>query len=251
MRLARVSLCALAATGLLVLATADASSTASFHLVFDGRHNQQLLHEGSFTTLSSWCPSGSAADVDVDDQTLTSTRRFACIGGDTFTATVGSLRAEHGGSGTWQIVAGTGTLTDLRGKGTFSSTRLDGSPNDPSTITFRSTWDGVAALDINPPVVAITSVSTRRLRRPKNTYVVRVALTIDDATEDPIDYAFEARNPRTPTTPLLTRLGQTTGTVVSRFRAKLPTAPRLLAIRVEATDAVGNRATFSKTIRVH
>jgi len=53
---------------------------------------------------------------------------------------VGRLSAEHGGTGTWQIVSGTGSLADLRGKGNFTSVRTGGDPNDPETITFRSTW---------------------------------------------------------------------------------------------------------------
>src|SRR5689334_15297923 len=97
----------IAAAALLAAPGVGATPPPSFHLVFDGRHNQALLHEGTFTTSSSWCSSGSAADVSIDDPTLTATRRFTCAGGGDFTATVSPLRAEHGGSGSWQIVSGT------------------------------------------------------------------------------------------------------------------------------------------------
>ena len=116
---AGMNIARLLAVGVLVLigsGGAGAAVPSSFHLVFDGRHNAALLHEGTFTTSSSWCRSGTAADTAIDEATLTATRVFRCAGGGDFTAKVTPLNAEHGGIGAWQIVAGSGTLADLRGE---------------------------------------------------------------------------------------------------------------------------------------
>ncbi len=67
--------------------------------------------------LAATCPSGSAADVSVEATTDTALRRFTCAGGGDFSARIAPLPAEHGGTGTWQIVDGTGPLAGLRGKG--------------------------------------------------------------------------------------------------------------------------------------
>jgi hypothetical protein len=100
----------LAAAFIFVTAGAAArTAPLSFRLVFDGRHNAALLHEGTFTSSASFCPSGSAADVSVEATTDTALRRFTCLGGGgDFSARIAPLPAEHGGTGTWQIVDGTG-----------------------------------------------------------------------------------------------------------------------------------------------
>src|SRR6476659_7771765 len=109
---------AIAAVALLSTGGAVAAP-ASFQLVFDGKHQANLLHEGTFTTSSSSCPTGTTEDVSIDEPTLTAMRQFTCDAGSSFMAKVGPLPAEHGGAGAWQIVAGSGALADLRGKGTF------------------------------------------------------------------------------------------------------------------------------------
>jgi hypothetical protein len=161
-----IRLVTIAALALIGVGGAGAAAPPAFELVFDGRHNAVLLHEGTFTTSSSWCPSGSAADVSIDDATLTATRQFTCAGGSDFTAKVWPLSAEHGGSGSWQIVAGTGSLESLRGEGTFTSTRLSGDASNPATIVFRASWNGVADFDDTPPIVRVRGASARKIVRP-------------------------------------------------------------------------------------
>src|SRR5438270_14092632 len=51
-------------------------SPSSFQRVFDGKHNAELLHEGTFTTSLPLCLSGSAIDVSVEATTDTAVRRF-------------------------------------------------------------------------------------------------------------------------------------------------------------------------------
>ena len=242
---------AIAALALFSTGAAGATAPQSFHLVFDGKHNAALLHEGPFTTSSSWCAGGSAVDLSFDLATATAMRQFSCGAGGRFTAKVWPLPAEHGGSGSWQIVAGDGPLAELRGKGTFTSTRLSGSPNDPSTITFRSTWDGIADLDVSPPTAGIRSSSVQKLTRPKGAYRLRLVLSLTDNDGSPVSYELQVVDPRRPSNLLVYRLGKAaTGTVTSSFRIEPRPSTRFLRIKIGATDAVGNRSAFAKKLRL-
>jgi hypothetical protein len=244
------SMLVLVAAALLTAGGAEATAPATFRLVFDGHHNAALLHEGTFATTTTWCASGSAADESVTPSTDTAVRRFTCAGGGEFTAKVEPLPAEHGGSGTWQIVAGTGPLADLRGKGTFTSVRVTGSSDDPATITFRSTWDGVADFDATPPTLGITG-SARVLNATQRLYRLRVVLSLTDASTGPIAYVLEVVNPRKPRAPLIYKLGRaTTATVTSSFRIAVPRGAKALQVRLDGTDPVGNDASTSKTVRL-
>lgn len=241
------------AIGTLVLVGArgaGAAAPSSLQLVFDGKHNAALLHVGTFTTSSSWCRSGTAADTAIDDATLTATRLFRCTAGDSFTAKVTPLSAEHGGIGSWQIVAGSGTLADLRGKGTFTSTRLSGGA-DPATITFRSTWEGLAEFDATPPAVALTRSSVRKLTRPKNTYNVRLTLSLIDAGGGPVSFVLQLVDPGHPVTTFAYKLGKTaTGSLTKTIRIKVPKKTRRIRIALEASDELGNTSSFAKVIRL-
>jgi hypothetical protein len=232
---------------LAVASGAGAQAPPPFQLIFDGKH-AGLMHEGTFTTSSAWCPSGSAADVSVEDETAI--RRFSCAGGGEFQARVSPLPGEHGGSGTWQIVEGSGPLADLRGKGTFISTRLTGSQNDPPSITFRSVWDGIADFDTSPPTVAVTSAKASRLK-PRLTYDVRLGLSLTDNGSDVVSYVLQIADVRKPSKALVYKLGRTTSAAVqSRFRIKVAKTTHALRIRIDATDAVGNAATLTRTMRL-
>ena len=241
---------ALAAVVLIWISGAGVAAAPSFQLVFDGRHNAQLQHEGTFTTAASWCSSGSVAEISIDSTTDTATRRFTCAGGGAFTATVRPLPAEHGGSGTWHIIDGTGPLADLRGKGTFQSTLVSGHPDDPSTIVFRSTWDGVADFDVDPPKVTLNAAAVRKLKRPVGTYIVRLALSFADSGGGPVSYVLQIVDPKKPTRAFIFKLGQTAGAVTSAFRIKVPTSMRAVQLKIDSTDAVGNTAAFSRSIRL-
>jgi hypothetical protein len=248
MRIARVI--AVAAAALVGISDAGIAAPPSFQLVFDGRHNAQLQHVGTFTTTASWCSSGSVAEISVDSTTDTATRRFTCAGGSDFTAIVRPLPAEHGGSGTWQIVDGTGSLANLRGKGTFASTLVSGHPDDPATIVFRSTWSGVADFDADPPTVAFKAAAVRKLKRPVGAYTVRLALSLADGGGGSVSYVLQIVDPKKPTRAFIYKLGQTAGGVTSAFRIKVPTTMRAVQLKVDATDPVGNTTAFSRTIRL-
>jgi hypothetical protein len=238
-----------AALALLGVGGAGATGPSPFHLVFEGRHNSQLLHEGTFTTSSPWCPSGSAADVSIDESTLTAVRLFSCAAGADFTAKVSPLSAEHGGNGSWQIVAGSGPLADLRGKGTFSSVRTGGDPNDPATITFRSTWDGVADFDVAPPVIGLMSWRARKLH-PSGTYKVRLALSLTDAGGGRVVYDLEVVDPKRPANLIAYKTGTANGSVIRTFRIKVAKRRRAVRLEVDASDAVGNESALVRTVRL-
>ena len=229
---------------------AGIAAPPSFQLVFDGRHNAQLQHVGTFTTSASWCSSGSVAEVSIDSTTDTATRRFTCAGGGDFTATVRPLPAEHGGSGTWQIVGGTGPLANLRGKGTFASMLVAGHPDDPATIVFRSTWSGVADFDVDLPAVALKAAAVHKLKRPLGTYTVRLALSLTDSGGGNVSYVLQIVDPKKPTRAFLFKFGQTAGAVTGTYRIKVPTTMRTVRLKVDASDAVGNTAAFSRIIRL-
>jgi hypothetical protein len=247
-----VLIAAIAVAGATATRGAEAVPTA-FRLVFEGKHNAELLHEGPFTTSASFCPSGLAADVDLDSSTESSLRRFSCGGskGD-FSARVSPLPAEHGGIGVWQIVAGTGPLADLRGKGTWTSTRVSGRPDDPATITFRSTWDGVADFDVAPPTIAVSSSSARKLRRPKGTYALRVVLALTDAGgSDPVSYVLQIVDSRAQRHVLAYKSGNTTsGSAALSLRVRPAKSTRVLRLAIDGEDALGNATTFVKNLKI-
>ena len=236
-----------------VAASAGAAghSRTSFQLVFDGSHNAALLHEGQFTTSATFCPSGSAEDVSLDAPSETAVRRFRCSGSaGEFSARVTPLPAEHGGIGTWQVVDGAGPLATLRGKGTWTSTRTAGRPDDPATITFRSSWAGVVDFDTDPPRVAVTKASAKKLRKPKGTYTLKLSLSLEDDAGGPVSYQVEVNDPRT-RRGLAFRIGQATAPTVSlTIRLKVPAPTRTLQLRLSATDVVGNEATAAAGVRL-
>lgn len=241
---------AIAAVALLSTGGA-AAAPAAFQLVFDGKHQTNLLHEGTFTTSYSSCPTGTAEDVSIDEATLTALRQFTCDAGGSFTAKVGPLPAEHGGSGSWQIVEGSGPLADLRAKGTFTSVRLAGDPNDPETITFRSTWTGVADLDATPPTTGVRHWHAKKLKRPKGAYKVTLALLLTDNGGGPVSYELELVDPKKPSHSFAFKLGKTaTGSVTRSLRIKVGKRTRRVRLKIEATDAVGNQSAFAKTFRL-
>jgi hypothetical protein len=242
--------CAAVMAAVAVLATggAGAAAPASFRLVFAGKHNASLLHEGTFTTSSSSCPSGTAVDVAIDEATLTAVRQFTCNEGGGFTAKVGPLPAEHSGGGSWQIVSGSGPLAELRGKGTFTSVRLSGDITDPATITFRSTWTGFADFDAVPPAIRVTRWHAKKLERPKGAYRVRFLLSLTDNGGGKVSYVLQLGKP---SNPLVFKQGRTaSGSVTRTFRVKVGKSTRRVRLKIDASDAVGNKSAFAKTFRL-
>jgi len=236
-------------------AAGAAAAPQTFGLVFNGSHLPApfptptgLIHVGPFTTTSPLCASGYGKDIAQTDQVAT--RLFTCDGsGATFTALVSPHLAEHGGTGTWQIVDGTGALADLRGKGTWQSVRLSGTDADQASINFRSTWTGIVDLDATPPAISLLRATKKKLARPAHTYVVRLRLAVRDASGNPVSYTVALNDTVKPFTTLAVRGGTTAGGAIApvfRVRAK----GRALRLEVDATDDVGNAASFAAKIRL-
>ena len=231
--------------------SAQIGSAAAFRLVFDGHHTEALLHEGTFTSSSPLCSSGQAADASINEQTLSAVRIFTCAEGGTFSARISPLPAEHTGTGTWQVVAGTGPLADLRGKGTFIGTATSGDPHDPRGLTFRSTWTGVVDLDATPPRLGVLGAKVLKLSSPRNTRLLRLTLSVSDAEHNVVSYLLTVDDRRVPPNTLAARSGRTTGgSLAFALRLHPRAGTRFLRIEVAAEDAVGNRSSLRKVIRV-
>ena len=231
---------------LTVIGSTQAAPTPA-QLVFDGVHNVRLLHEGPFTGSAPFCSSGYAADVDLSGEVAL--RRHTCGDGrGTFDARIASLPAEHGGSGTWQVVAGTGELSRLRGRGTWTSVRVAGDPSDPATIVFRSMWQGIADLDDTAPAITLTRATTRKLRRPARTYTLQIAFVArDDIAENRVAYVVGAQVGMA----FSFRRGETsTGTVSVSFRVRPARGVKTVRVRIRAGDPIGNERELVRTVRL-
>jgi len=239
---------AFAAAG--VTAEGARKAPAEFRLVFDGRHTPALLHEGPFTTSASFCPSGYAADTTIEADTETAVRAFTCAGTpQAFTARIKPVPAEHRGGGTWQIVSGTGGLAELRGKGTWQSVRLSGTDDDPASITYRSTWQGVVDFDSAPPAIAVAKSSAQKLRRPAGAFRLTFALTFAEPAGSAVSYELTVIDPRNSLQ--VSKFGETsTGTASVGLRVRPTKRTRILRVTVHATDPVGNAAQLATTRRI-
>ena len=123
-------------------------------------------------------------------------------------------------------------------------------PDDPATIVFRSTWDGVADFDVTAPTVGVSSVGARKLRRPKGTYRLRVVLSLSDPEGGVVSYRLEVVDPRKPLNLLGWKKGETTATSIAAVRVHPAKTTRTLQLKIVANDAVGNDATFTRTVRL-
>jgi hypothetical protein len=159
--------------------------------------------------------------------------------------------SEHGGSGTWRIVSGTGKYEKLRGYGRFTSVRTGGDPLDHGSITFRSEWTGLADLDDAPPAIAFASATAAKLRRPAGTYSIKLALALsDDTAGNSVSYTLRvttlrgielARSSGTATTP----------TVPLTLRIR-PQNPRVKAVGLHLVgeDPIGNAQSLILALRL-
>jgi hypothetical protein len=253
----KLSVCLGAVGSLIALLTFVGGTIAApgpFQLVFDGVHTSAtfpsatgLQHEGDFNGQSSFCASGHAADISQTGDSAV--RRFTCSDGSgSFDVVLASLVAEHGGSGSWRIVGGSGALSRLRGKGSWSSALVRGNPSDPATVVFRSAWSGVADLDDAAPSLTITRVAVKKLRRPARTYTValRVA-TADDVTQNPVSYVATAHLDRFDQV----RTGTTrSGSIALSYRFRVAARTRTIRLRVRVGDPVGNEREVVRPVRL-
>jgi hypothetical protein len=237
-----------------VLAITAAASTAapsSFELVFEGRHEpQSFWHVGEFTASGAFCSSGSVRSLGVTGTSpadTEATRVLTCADGSgSATARVVSIEHEHGGAGEWRIVSGIGRHEKLRGQGTFRSIRAGGDPSDHASITFRSTWTGIADQDDTPPAIAIARASVTKLRRPPSSYVLRIAFSAHDAPGNAVRYHIAVKGKGAF---LASRLGETrSGRTWAAIRVRAPKGVRTLSVEIIASDPLGNASRLSRDV---
>jgi hypothetical protein len=255
--LAAVAIVAMGAAVAMVAVRASAAPT-QFTLNFDGVHvldpslpgGEGIKHEGRFTASAPFCSAGRAYDVrqQVVDGFLNVMRLHICDDGSgSMTAYLPLTRAEHEGTGTWQIMEGAGEYATLRGLGTYIGTRVSGDPQDFASVVYRTAWSGVVAFDADAPAVATIAASARKLQKPARTYSLRIAVTARDAST-PIGYTVDVRSG---TTPLgFKRASTPSGQATLTLRISAPRTARTVRVQLTATDAVGNTTSASRLVRL-
>lgn len=243
-----------------ITAAASAARTAapsSFELVFDAHREPAefspigFVPVGSFTASGSFCPSGRGTTTDVTvDATIQLARLLTCADGSGSATAVVSFASgsfEDSTAGAWRIVSGTGQYAKLRGRGTFHGVRTGGDPNDFGSITFRSTWKGVADYDDAPPEIAFSRTSVTKLRRPAASYLLRVALSAQE-TSGVVRYRITVSGKRAF---LASRLGETqSGRASAAIRVRVPKSVRTLHLEITASDPLGNESKASRDVRL-
>src|SRR5262245_51697051 len=128
MRLRTVSVLSVVLAGALVsLAGGAGAALTEFSLTFTGKHVADasfpagLHHEGRFSASAPFCPTGSAIDTrHVQDPPLWVERTHTCDDGSgSIIVSMPDVTGEHGGTGVWRIIAGTGKYETLRGSGSY------------------------------------------------------------------------------------------------------------------------------------
>jgi hypothetical protein len=214
----------------------------SFRLEFAGHHVVDtnlpggIRHEGRFTASAPFCPVGTAVDIrDIEVEPLTVLRTYTCDDGSgSFTALMPALAGEHGGTGTWKIVAGTGRYATLRGLGTYTGHIVSGDPNVFETIVYTTSWEGTVDFDTVAPTVT-SRATAKKLRKPPRSYSIRTSV---DAHEGPVTYSVDVRAGKAF---LALKQGTSaTGRVTTTSRVHAPRGVRKLTVIVTVSDAVGN-----------
>ena len=258
---ARVFVAAVAATlaavvALVPIAFGSADGSEPSLLTFEGAHYVDttlpggLRHDGRFTALTPFCSAGRAYDTRHFDTAgwLTVQRLHTCDDGSgSFTVFMPNVRAEHGGSGNWQIVEGTGRYTTLRGRGTYTGTIVSGNPELFDTIAYTTSWQGAVGLDADPPAIDALVATARKVRQRPRTYVLRVDLTARDATV-PVEYTVDVLAGRSR---LDFKSGSTaSGQATITFRLRTPRGAGSVRVALTARDALGNETTASRSVKL-
>jgi hypothetical protein len=133
----------------------------------------------------------------------------------------------------------------LRGFGSYTGTLVSGDPNAYETISYRTDWQGVAGLDADPPVIETFTTSVRKLRRPLRTYVLRIGLTLRDASA-PVLYKIDVRAGGAV---LVSKQGSTaSGPATTTLRLRAPRSARSVRVVIGARDALGTETDASRSV---
>ena len=128
--------------------------------------------------------------------------------------------------------------------------RLSGSLDNPASIAFESTWDGVADFDVTPPAITFSRATARKLKTPKGAYQLRIAISLEDSAGGEI-YSLLVLDPRKPLSPLGSKSGRTSaGKVSVVLRVRPAKGTRVLRLSIDASEPFGNRASLAKRLRL-
>ena len=240
----------------LVCLRAASAAPPTFSLTFDGAHVADaslpagIRHDGRFTASAPFCSAGRAYDVrQVDDgASLAVWRLHMCDDGSgSFTAYMpADVRGEHGGTGAWQIVEGTGRYTTLRGRGTYTGTLLSGDPVNFSTIVYRTQWHGLVDFDADPPAIQSFTATAKKLPLARRTYSLRIAVTAQDPSA-PILFLVDVKAGRSP---LTTKISKAAEKALMVLRVSPPSSARSVRIALATTDALGNTSTSTRSVKL-
>jgi hypothetical protein len=240
----------------LISVRAIAAAPPQFSLTFEGAHIADpampggLRHDGRFTASAPFCSVGRAYDVkDVSTGAFLDVMRVHTCddGSGSMTAYMPVVRGEHGGRGAWQIVEGTGQYAKLRGHGTYTGTILTGDPELFDTIVYRTTWEGVADLDADPPTIASFSAKATKLPLRLRTYSLRMAVSAQDSAT-PISLVVEVTAGSSSVA--FKRMSTASGAASFALRIRPPRSARSLRIALTTADALGNTSTASRSVRL-
>jgi hypothetical protein len=260
MRLQRTgfALTVVLAAGLVSLVGGANAALTQFSLTFIGRHvidpvsPTGLHHEGRFTASAPFCPSGTAVDTrHVQAEPLSVERTYTCDDGSgSIIVSMPNVTGEHGGSGSWQIIRGTGKYEKLRGSGTFVGQLLGGDPADFLSITYQTTWKGLVDFDADPPALSLTATAAK-LKLAKRSYSLRVGVVVrNEAPGARVTYSLIVQS-RGQYVSGGSRNGSTTaGRAAFALRITPPRPARTVQITVRASDPVGNESTTSRLVRL-
>ena len=185
--------------------------------------------------------------------TLSVERMHTCDDGSgSIIVSIPDVAREHqsGGSGSWHIIGGTGKYEKLRGSGTYSGQILSGDPFDFSSVTYRTTWQGLVGFDADPPALTLSATATK-LKLPKRTYSLRVGFAVRN--EEPgarVTYSLIVQANKQYVSGGSKQGSTTTGRATFALRITPPRTARTVQISVRAIDPLGNESTTTRPVKL-
>jgi hypothetical protein len=225
------------------------TAASAFELTLDGELTGtpgEITSQGTFRSRAPFCATGVFVD-ERPDRPVGGKRQFTCDDG-TGTLTVSIAGWEYYGppfNTTWQILDGSGSYRDLRGRGSVQGEML----SDYGFAIWRSTFQGLADRDTIAPSSDISSARVTKLPRPAGAYAIKLALGLrDNVEENPVSYRvrISARGRGE----LARKFGTArTGAVSLALRVVVPSAKvKTIGLQVTASDPFGNAVSLRRAL---
>lgn len=246
-----LALAGLIGVGAATVLGAPARSVASaFELTLEGKlagGTGDITSKGTFRSRAPFCATGTFVD-ERPDRSTEGERQFRCDDG-TGTLTVSISRWEYYGppfNTTWQILDGSGSYANLRGRGSLQGEML----SHEGFAAWRSTLEGTADRDAVAPSIDIPRATATKLPRPSGAYSIRLALALrDNVEENPVSYRLRVTAGGTE---LARKLGMAKAeTVPLALRVVRPSAKvKAIRLAVTASDPVGNATSLHRVVKL-